>query len=269
MRYNIKVASIAAKLLAKQSPAVQYAFINGMVDATSWLKTDEGLAWQSENSEALGILKWVTPYGSIDSVVNMLNGSADAITDLGVLGGLPAGVLFQMLDSQGVFQDIPGPIKYSTPYVNPKTGEVYADKIPTNLKSRSAVALADLINSTFTYPGRVLGLPGKGEAIRSGVGALVSTNSKDYKYVDQTNKLTELQKRQSELLKEKALDEMTDDELLTIFTTEGKWSIPNLGMFVEPVVKPPKVKPQMNRQATKQTNTPASVPGPTPLERKF
>jgi len=184
MRYNIKVASIAAKLLAKQSPAVQYAFINGMVDATSWLKTDEGLAWQSENSEALGILKWVTPYGSIDSVVNMLNGSADAITDLGVLGGLPAGVLFQMLDSQGAFQDIPGPIKYSTPYVNPKTGEVYADKIPTNLKSRSAVALADLINSTFTYPGRVLGLPGKGEAIRSGVGALVSTNSKDYKYVD-------------------------------------------------------------------------------------
>ena len=269
MRYNIKVASIAAKIIAKQPPVVQYAFLNSMMDATNWLKTDEGLLWQSENSEALGILRWVTPYGSVESVVNMLNGSTDAITDLGVLGGLPAGVLFQMLDSQGAFQDIPGPLQYSTPYVNPKTGEVYPDKIPANVKSRAAVALADFINSTFTYPGRVLGLPGKGEAIRTGVGALVSTRSKDYTYVDQTNKLTELQKRQSELLKEKALDDMTDDELLSIYTTDGQWSIPNLGMVVTPNVKPPKAKPQMGRTGTQESSGQTPVVAPTPLERKF
>lgn len=241
MRYNTKVAYLAGKALAKQPPIVQYAFLNSAMDASNWLKTDEGLAWQSENSEALGVLKWITPYGSIESVLNLLNGRPDSISDIGVLGGLPAGVIFQILDSQGVFQNVPGPFKYQTPYVNPKTGQVYAEKIPESVKARASTALADLINSTFTYPGRIIGLPGKGQAIRESVGLVLQTNKDEYRYVDVSEDLTELQRRQAKLLQSKALDEMDHDELLEIFTTNKQWSIPNLAKLVgSPKVTPPK-----------------------------
>jgi len=243
MRYNIKVAGLAAQFISKQPPVVQLAIINSVLDANKFLKSDEGIRWKSDNSEALGVLRWVTPIGSVESVVNLLgmgSGSVDSISSLGVLGGLPAGVFFQILDSQGAFQNIPGPIKYSTPYVNPKTGEVFADKIPDSAKAKAAVVLTDFINSTFTYPGRIIGLPGKGLAIRDSVGTVFQTNKEDYHYVDQTDKLTDLQRRQSEILKNRALDDLTDDELLTIYQTEGRWSIPNLAALNgQPKVKTP------------------------------
>lgn len=250
MRYNAKVSIMAAKILAKQPPLVQYSVINGLMDANKWLQSDEGVYWQSENSEALGLLKWLTPYGSIQSTINLLNGSTDSISSLGVLGGLPVGVVFQILDSQGAFQNLPGGLKYQTPYVDPKTGEVYADKIPVTLKARTAVALGDFINSVFTYPGRVVGLPGKGEAIRTSVGVILDTDSNEYKYLDQESKLTELQRRQSELLKNKALDEMDHDELLTVFQTNGQWSTPNIAALIaspKPEVRQPEEKVELGR----------------------
>lgn len=248
-RYNLKVTGLVAKSLAKQPPVVQYAVINGIMDASNWLKTDEGIAWESENSEALGVLRWITPYGSIESVINMLNGSVDSVSDLGVLGGLPAGVIFQTLDSQGVFQNVPGPLKYQTPYVNPKTGEVYADKIPDSVKAKAAVALGDFINSVFTYPGRILGLPGKGEAIRGAVGTVLKTDKNEYEYVDVESKLTPLQKRKSDILKQKALDELTHDETLELYRTDGQWSTPNLASLVaSPKIRQPKKKTKLGRE---------------------
>ena len=240
MRYNLKVAGLTAKAIAKQPPIAQKAFLQSTLNFGNWLKSDEGLVWQSENSEALGVLKWITPYGSVESVVNLLNGRPDSISDVGLVGGLPAGFIFQLLDSNGVFANAPGPIKYQTPYVNPKTGEVYPEKIPESLKAKTAVALGDLINSTFTYPGRILGLPGKGAATRTAVGTVLQTDSNEYKYIDVEKDLTELQKKQSKLLKEKALDDMDHDELLEVFRTNGQWSIPNLSQLVaQPIAERP------------------------------
>jgi hypothetical protein len=249
MRYNLKVANIAAQVLAKQPPVVQYAVINGFIDASSWLKSDEGILWQSENSEALGILRWITPYGSVESVMNMLNGSVDSISDLGVLGGLPAGIFFQTLESQGAFQNIPGPLKYQTPYVNPKTGEVYPEKIPESVKAKAAVAMGDFINSIFTYPGRTLGLPGKGELIRGSVGNILKTSKDESEFVDVEAKLTPLQKRQSDILKNKALEDLTHDETLELFRTDGQWSTPNIGALVgSPKVRQPKTKLTLGKE---------------------
>jgi hypothetical protein len=231
MRYNLKVAGLSAKILSQQPAVTQLAVLNGLYDANKWLKSDEGLIWQSKNSEALRLLQWLTPVGSIQALFSTLNMKPDSISSMGQLGGLPAGLLFQTLDSNGVFNNLP--IEYSTPYVDPKTGEVYPDKIPTNMKGRAATALTDFINSVFTYPGRTVGLPGKASFIREGVGHVIKTNSSDYEQVVRDEDLTELQRRQSELLKKKSLDEMTDDETLELFTNDqGQWSTPNLEVLI-------------------------------------
>ena len=234
MRYNLKVTGLVAQTLAKQPPTIQFAVINSTLDASKWLKTDEGLAWQSENSEAIGLLRWITPYGSLESVLNMLNGNVDSISDLGQLGGLPAGFIFQLFESQGTFENLPGGLKYSTPYVNPKTGEVYADKIPQTLKAKTAIAFSDFLNSVFTYPGRTLGLPGKGEAIRSVVSGIVPTKFDEYERIIRDDQLTELQRRQSELLKSKRLEDMTDDEILELYEspTGVGFAIPDLPLLI-------------------------------------
>lgn len=266
-RYNLKVAGLVAKELAKQPPAIQYAVINSTFRANDWLKSDEGLVWQAENSEAIGLLKWITPYGSLDYVTQLLNGRPDSISDLGQLGGLPAGFIFQILDSNGVFQNLPGGAKFTTPYVDPKTGEVYADKIPLTLKARAAISLQDFINSTFTYPGRVVGLPGKGEFIRTGVDTVLDTDYDEYDRVVREDELTELQRRQSQLLKTKALGDMDDDEILSLFTTEdGRWSTPSLPLLIgQPTSVPNKFKPRRGLPSSKKSKGPKAKKRPLPI----
>ena len=188
------------------------------------------LLWQSENSEALRLLQWLTPIGSIQSLFQVLNMRPDSISSVGQLGGLPAGLIFQTLDSNGAFNNLP--IEFNTPYVDQKTGEIYPDKIPTNMRGRAAVALTDFMNSVFTYPGRTIGLPGKNAAVREVANAVTQSKNSDYEYIVREEDLTELQRRQRELLLNKDLDKMTDDELLVLFTNEeGLRSTPNLGVL--------------------------------------
>ena len=243
-RYNLKVAGLAAKFIGTLPPTMQYATVKGIIDATEWMKSDEGILWQSQNAEAIGLLKWLTPYGSVESVFNNLNLRPDSISDIGLMGGLPAGVIFQILDSQGVFNGLPGGIKYSTPYVNPKTGEVYKDKIPASLKGATATALGDFLGSTFTYPGRILGLPGKGDAVRWATGQAIKTNSKDYEYIEQYDKLTDLQKRQSDILQNKDFKDMTDDDIVELYRNPigPGYGIPNLPLLVGMPKLPPSTK---------------------------
>lgn len=169
MRYNAKVTMIAARELAKQPPAIQKAVLHSMFQFSDWLKSDEGLKWQSDNSEAIKVFGWLTPINSITYSLKLLNGSVNSPSDFGVLGGLPLGVVSQMLDSQGI-------IKLNTPYVDPKTGDTIPKYIPATVKARASTALGDLLGSMFTYPGRTLGLPGKGESIRKVVRVILDTN---------------------------------------------------------------------------------------------
>jgi len=162
-RYNIKVTGLAVKALGDAPPAVQLAVVDKLWQFENWMNSEDGVAWQRENAEALGVLQWLTPIGSVQWAFDVLGApfgkGKDSVFDLGMVGGLPFGVISQMLDSQGW-------VKMSTPYVSPEEGEIYTKRIPESMKARAASALSDLLGSTFTYPGRVLGLPGKGKALR-------------------------------------------------------------------------------------------------------
>lgn len=203
MRYNAKVTLLAADALSKQPPSIQKAVLHSMFTMKDWLKSDEGINWQSQHADAIQLFNWVTPINSIESTFKLLNGSINSAADLGQLGGLPLGVITQILDGQGL-------INLNTPYVDPKTGNVFPRNTPVSLKARAATALTDLINSTFTYPGRVLGLPGKNAAIRGMVQNFIGTNSKDFISQDQASRLTPLQQNWVRVLKGDTSNEAID-----------------------------------------------------------
>lgn len=206
MRYNAKVTMLAAKAIEKQPPAIQKAVLHSMFTMKDWMKSDEGIAWQSKNADAIALFKWITPVNSIEGTMKLLTGSINSPADLGQLGGLPFGLISQMLDSQGI-------ISLNTPYVDPKTGSVFPKNIPKSVKARAAVALTDLLNSTFTYPGRTLGLPGKNQAIKDLVKNFIDTNGTDFESKIQTDKLTPLQEKWIEMLKDGGNSQDLIDEL--------------------------------------------------------
>ena len=132
----------------------------------NWLKSPEGLIWQQEHNTAIQFFKWLTPVGSIQWVFDVLNkgvdevgklagrtptGNLSSIGDFGMIGGLPFGVISQILQSQGI-------ININAPYVSPKDGEIWARRIPESMQARVASAFMDLLGSTFTYPGATIGL---------------------------------------------------------------------------------------------------------------
>lgn len=187
VRYNAKVTMVAAKVLAKQPPSVQKAVIHSLFNVREWLKSDEGIAWQSKHTDAIQVFNWLTPINSIESTLNLLGHKPDSLAEIGQLGGLPLGIITQILDSQGI-------INLNRPYVDPKTGDVIPKYVPETAKARAATALGDLLGSMFTYPGRVLGLPGKGQMIRSEVKNIIDTNGTDFNKLAQDDNLTPLQK---------------------------------------------------------------------------
>lgn len=194
MRYNAKVTYLAAKVLSKQPPYIQKAVLHSVLNMKDWLQSDEGIRWQSENQEAIKLLNWITPVNSITYAHNLLTNRPDEASDLGMLGGLPLGVISQILDSQGI-------INLSNPYLDKKTGDVFPKYIPETTKAKAATALTDLLGSMFTYPGRTLGLPGKGEGLRSVVKTFIDTNGKDFEKRLDESQLTELDRKWIKVLK--------------------------------------------------------------------
>ena len=169
-RYNAKVASIAVKALAQAPPAVQLLTVNKLWEMENWLKSPEGLIWQQEHNTAIQFFKWLTPVGNIQWVFDVLNkgvdeagklagrtptGNLSSYGDFGMIGGLPFGVISQILQSQGI-------ISINAPYVSPKDGEIWARRIPESMQARVASAFMDLLGSTFTYPGATIGLTNLG-----------------------------------------------------------------------------------------------------------
>lgn len=194
VRYNAKVTTLAAKTLAKQPPNVQLAVIHSLFNLRDWLKSDEGIKWQANHSDAIQLFNWLTPINSIQSTFNMLGHKPDSMSDLGQLGGLPLGLITQILDGQGI-------IRLNTPYVNPKTGDVIPDYIPKTTQARAATALTDLLSTTFTYPGRILGLPGKEATLKKVVAAFIDTNGTDFDKNVDLERLTPLQQNWVRVLK--------------------------------------------------------------------
>ena len=74
------------------------------------------------------------------------------------MGGLPFGVVSQILQGQGVYTD-------SSPYLNPKTGEIVPEKLPANTAARIERAISDVVGTMFTFPGRKINAPSKSEMV--------------------------------------------------------------------------------------------------------
>jgi hypothetical protein len=157
-RYNIKVTQLAVKALSKRPGIEQLGVINGIGKFQDFLESDKGIKWQSDNAELLGLVQYFTPIGSVDYVMRSLRGKNRTPGDFGSLGGLPFGVISQVLQGQGLY-------KLDSPYLNPKTGEIVPDKIPTNTSARIEQALSDIIGTMFTFPGRKINAPSKSEVV--------------------------------------------------------------------------------------------------------
>lgn len=193
MRYNAKVTKLAAEILSKEPPSVQLAMVSSIFDMKSWLQSDEGIKWQRDHADALQVLSWATPSNSISYWGKVFNKNAHW-GDLGNIGGLPLGIITQVLDSQGI-------INLSSPYVDPKTGNVLPKYIPGTAKAKASVALTDLLGSLFTYPGRVLGLPGKGQSLNKLSQQLTGAEGIDFNKVPQDSRLTPVQQNMVRVLK--------------------------------------------------------------------
>lgn len=200
VRYNIKVATLAADILAKQPPVVQTAIIHSTLNMKDWLRSDEGIKWQSDHADAIRVFNWISPLASINQVFDMLGWVGDKVTgnnnravgDMGMLGGLPFGIIGQVLDSQGIIQ-------MNNPYLDIKTGATFPDWLPATTKARAATALADVLGSMFTYPGATLGLPGKSRLIRNAIkqAPILDASSADFDirhYQNEDGTLTQLGK---------------------------------------------------------------------------
>lgn len=172
-RYNAKVTMLAAQALTRQTPVVQGAVLRGLADFNSWLKSPDGLSWQQDYANEIRFMKWITPINSIDATMKLLSGNINSWADVGQLGGLPFGLWTQILNDQGI-------IDSQTPYVDPKTGNIFSTKVPETVKGRMAMAIMDMLGSAFTFPGRTVGLPGKQQTIRDLTNRIVGTDKGDF-----------------------------------------------------------------------------------------
>jgi len=206
MRYNLKVAGLVAKEVAKLPPTVQTAVIHSMFKMSDWMKSPEGIQWQSDHADAIQLFSYFLPAQNVASVLHLLTGKPDSIGQLGLLGGLPFGFISQILDAEGI-------IHLNTPYVDPKTGSVVPEYVPQTTKARAAVAVQGLINSMFTYPGRVIGLPGKSQFVRNQVDSFINTDGGDYLKQIRTEDLTPLQHRWIQTLSDPQVTQEQIDKL--------------------------------------------------------
>lgn len=228
LRYNAKVAQIAGRELARLPPSVQYATIKSLFSLDDWLQSEEGVNWKSENADVLRVLGWLTPVGSVTAALNILSGKVESVSDIGILGGLPLGVITQILDSQGV-------ISINTPYVDPKSGDLIPTYIPESEKARAATALVDLLGFTFTYPGRTLGLPGKNKALRDFTRVFIDTNGQDFEKRIEYDQLTEQQKAMIEVIKGDFSEETIDQLYQKVDAKGNVWpSLPPLELPMRP-----------------------------------
>lgn len=150
-RYNVKLAGILGRALAKASPTTQIATIKVAADMHTFMKSDEGIKWAAQNSEALGIISYLNPLANLNTTFKLIMGDHVGPSDFGQLGGLPLGFFAAALKDTGVIPN------HDAVYLNPKTGEVIPDKLPATTGGYVKTVIADFISSMYSFPGRTFG----------------------------------------------------------------------------------------------------------------
>lgn len=175
-RFNLKVATIMAKSLGRTDALTQFAVVKGMMAGSGFLKSPEGQAWYSQNSDVIGFMKYMTPVATLSEISQALGQKPTSISQYGELGGLPFGWIPALLNSEGI-------IDTNQAYVDPKTGVIAQDYIPIGSRGKLNGAIQDLIGQLFTYPGATVGLPSKTKIDVNIASGLVPGSSKDFKKV--------------------------------------------------------------------------------------
>lgn len=155
-RFNTKVLQETGKFFARQNPATQIAIVRGIANTKQWLDSPQGKDWEKQNSELIKVMKYFTPVHTFQQFADFLG--SGKIADLGQVGGMPLGVLTQIMKSAGV--TMPGPLEQSK-HPDIETGQVYSDKVGKTAKAKLQLGLENLISSIFAYPGATIGLPSK------------------------------------------------------------------------------------------------------------
>lgn len=171
-RFNVKVSGYMARFLASQPPAIQYAAVMGVLRGQDFLKSPQGQAWYAQHSDAIGFFKYISPLETLSTISNVLT-HPGTISAYGELGGLPFGWIPTLSDSLGMTH-------FGEVYVNPKSGAIAKDYVPTNAYGDISAALQDLLGSLFSYPGAEVGLPSKGTVVRRVVNGILPNNSKSF-----------------------------------------------------------------------------------------
>lgn len=153
-RFNLKVSTIIARQLGKQSLGMQFAVVKGMMQAHQFLSSAEGMQWYSQNADVIGLFKYFSPLETLSSIAQALGAKPGNVAAYGELGGLPFGWIPGLLNAEGL-------INTNTPYVNPTTGAIAQQYVPISTRGRAQAAIEDFIGSIFTYPGSTVGLPSK------------------------------------------------------------------------------------------------------------
>jgi hypothetical protein len=154
-RFDVKVAGIFVRSLARTSLLTQVSVINGLFKAHDFLNSPEGQAWYAENSEAIKLFNYITPLAHLNEVMQSLAPGHDhSLGNFGELGGLPFGWLPQMLDAEGLTH-------FNQTGIDAKTGNAIPSYVPASAKGQAAIAIQDLLGSLFSYPGTMAGLPSK------------------------------------------------------------------------------------------------------------
>lgn len=230
--YNLKVTTLAVKALASQPPAVQFGVLKSISDFNDYLKSDEGIKWQRDNSELLGLIQYFTPINSVQQTIGFL-GTGD-VRKLGLVGGLPFGVISRVLEGQGKLP------KSNPPYLDPKTGEIVPDKIPETAKARLQTAAIDIIDTMFTYPGRQAGLGSKKDLINTVTGGVLKTGPGETRSVTREGELTPADRNKQRVLSPPAKASQTTPQLSR--SVNVNLPAPKVQPKTGSIMKPPKKK---------------------------
>jgi hypothetical protein len=176
-RFDTKVLAEAGKAMAKMPPIAQALLVSDLAQGAHWLSSSAGKTWQQNNSELISYLNYFTPLQDVQKVID--GGTGTHLADLGLVGGLPFGVISTLLQHQGINV---GAFGEST-YLNPKTGEAVPTELPTDTTGRIQQGMEDLIGSLFSWPGAELGLPSKTSITKSFVGVTTANQAKNFKSV--------------------------------------------------------------------------------------
>lgn len=247
-RYNIKVTQFAVKQFMKQPAPVQISIIRGLKDFNDFTKTPEGIKWQADNKEALGLLSYFTPIQPIMSVYDTLTGKNKSLLDFGMVGSLPFGVITRVLQGQGVLKD-------RVPYVDPKTGKVYSDRIPEDLKARAESLLNSIVDTLYTYPGRMAGMETSKKQLTQGIvnnATFGKLKDGSYSNTDRSGDITQEQQQRINVLRDgsdqKSSKQVDTPTQFTPIPAGNKFS-PAPAPNVAPIYK--KKKSKFQRQPSK------------------